>query len=73
MTSNPTIGDLQIIRSIPVFRGLTPDTVARIIAPATAVMLAPHQVLFRHVAVRAAAKLRQIAADERASVRRRLR
>ena len=73
MTSNPTIGDLQIISSIPVFRGLKPDTVAHIIAPATAVMLAPHQVLFRHVAVRAAAKLRQIAADERASVRRRLR
>ncbi len=47
MTSNPTVGDLQIISSIPVFRGLKPDTVAHIIAPATAVTLSPHQVLFR--------------------------
>ena len=47
MASNPTAGDLQIITRIAVFRGLKPETVEHIIAPSTAVMLSPHQVLFR--------------------------
>jgi CRP-like cAMP-binding protein len=47
MASHPTAGDLQIISRIAVFRGLKPDTVEHIIAPATAVMLAPHDTLFR--------------------------
>ena len=41
MASNPTAGDLQIITRIAVFRGLKPETVEHIIAPATATMLAP--------------------------------
>jgi CRP-like cAMP-binding protein len=47
MTSNPTGGDLEIISRIAVFRGLKPKTVKHIIAPATAVMLRPHETLFR--------------------------
>jgi CRP-like cAMP-binding protein len=47
MASNPTAGDLQIITRIAVFRGLKPETVEHIIAPASAVMLAPHDTLFR--------------------------
>jgi CRP-like cAMP-binding protein len=46
--SVPTNGDLQIISRTGVFRGLRPETVARVIAPATAVMLSPHDILFRH-------------------------
>ena len=34
MTSSPTSGDLQIISRIAVFRGLRPETVAHVIAPA---------------------------------------
>src|SRR5262245_53371170 len=47
MASHPTAGDLQIITRIAVFRGLKPETVEHIVAPATAVMLAPHDTLFR--------------------------
>jgi CRP-like cAMP-binding protein len=47
MASHPTAGDLQIITRIAVFRGLKPETVEHIIAPATAVTLAAHQALFR--------------------------
>jgi CRP-like cAMP-binding protein len=47
MASNPTAGDLQIITRIAVFQGLKPETVEHIIAPATAVMLSPHETLFR--------------------------
>ena len=47
MASKLTAGDLQIITRIAVFRGLKPETVEHIIAPATAVMLLPHQDLFR--------------------------
>lgn len=47
MASHPTAGDLQIISRIAVFRGLKPETVEHIIAPATAVMLAPHNILLR--------------------------
>jgi CRP-like cAMP-binding protein len=47
MTSNPTPEDVRIITRIPVFRGLKPDIVEHLIAPATAVMLSPHETLFR--------------------------
>jgi CRP-like cAMP-binding protein len=42
-----TPGDLQIITRIAVFRGLKPETVEHIVAPATAVMLKAHESLFR--------------------------
>ena len=42
-----TAGDLQIITRIAVFRGLKPETVEHIVAPATAVMLKAHESLFR--------------------------
>ena len=45
--SCPTSGDLQIISRIAVFRGLRPETVANVIAPSSAVMLSPHEILFR--------------------------
>jgi len=47
MASKPTASDLQIITRIAVFRGLKPETVEHIIAPATAVMLAAQECLFR--------------------------
>ncbi len=47
MLSKLTPGDLQIITRIAVFRGLKPETVEHIITPATAVMLKPHEPLFR--------------------------
>jgi CRP-like cAMP-binding protein len=47
MASHPTAGDLQIITRIAVFRGLKPETVEHIIAPATATSLAPHDLVFR--------------------------
>jgi CRP-like cAMP-binding protein len=47
MASRLTPGDLQIITRIAVFRGLKPETVEHIVAPATAVMLKPHEPLFR--------------------------
>jgi CRP-like cAMP-binding protein len=47
MASHPTAGDLQIITRIAVFRGLKPETVEHIIAPATATTLAPHDLVFR--------------------------
>jgi CRP-like cAMP-binding protein len=47
MESKLTAGDLQIIARIAVFRGLKPETVEHIIAPAKAVTLRPHQLIFR--------------------------
>jgi CRP-like cAMP-binding protein len=47
MASKLTAGDLQMITRIAVFRGLKPETVEHIVAPASAVMLSPHQNLFR--------------------------
>ena len=47
MGSKLTAGDLQMITRIAVFRGLKPETVEHIVAPATAVMLSTHQDLFR--------------------------
>jgi hypothetical protein len=59
MTLHPTAGNLQIIVRIAVFRGLKPETVQHIIAPATAVTLKAHSVLFRQLS-RAFAKLRSV-------------
>ncbi len=47
MALHPTAGDLQIIARVAVFRGLKPETVQHIIAPATAVMLKAHDTLYR--------------------------
>lgn len=47
MTSRLTPGDLQIISRIAVFQGLKPQTVELIVAPAKAVMLRPHEILFQ--------------------------
>ena len=43
MPSKLTPGDLQIITRIAVFRGLKPETVEHIVAPASAVMLKAHE------------------------------
>ncbi len=47
MASRPTIGDLQIVNRIALFRGLDPETIKHVIAPATAVSLKAHSTLFR--------------------------
>lgn len=47
MASKLTAGDLQIITRIAIFRGLRPETVEHVVAPATASMLKPHEWLFR--------------------------
>ena len=47
MSSRLTAGDLQIITRVAVFRGLKSETVQHIIAPATAVMLRPHELVMR--------------------------
>lgn len=51
MSANPstrlTPADLSIVTRIAVFQGLKPDTVVQILAPATAVMLRPHERLFQ--------------------------
>ncbi len=43
MRSRITVGDLQIVTRTALFRGLKPETVERIIGPATAVLLHPHE------------------------------
>lgn len=47
MSSKLTAGDLQVITRVAVFRGLKPETVQHIIAPATAVMLRSHELIMR--------------------------
>jgi CRP-like cAMP-binding protein len=47
MSSKLTAGDLQVITRVAVFRGLKPETVRHIIAPATAAMLRPHELIMR--------------------------
>lgn len=47
MAEKLTASDLQIISRIAVFRGLKAETVEHIIAPATAVMLRPHDLIVR--------------------------
>ncbi|MCW5704014.1 MAG: Crp/Fnr family transcriptional regulator [Bradyrhizobium sp.] len=47
MSSKLTAGDLQVINRVAVFRGLKPETVQHVIAPATATMLRPHELIMR--------------------------
>ncbi len=47
MASKLTAGDLQIVTRLAVFRGLKSETVEHILAPATAVMLRPHEWIVR--------------------------
>jgi len=47
MSSRLTAGDLQIITRVAVFKGLKLETVQHIIAPATAVVLRPHELIMR--------------------------
>ena len=47
MSSRLTAGDLQIITRVAIFRGLKPETVEHIIAPATVVVLRPHELIMR--------------------------
>jgi CRP/FNR family transcriptional regulator, dissimilatory nitrate respiration regulator len=47
MSSKLTAGDLQIITRVAVFRGLKSETVQHIIAPATALVLRPHELIMR--------------------------
>lgn len=47
MSSKLTAGDFQVITRVAIFRGLKPETVEHIVAPATAVMLKAHDGLFR--------------------------
>jgi len=47
MASVPTPGDLDVVSRIAVFRGLKPDTIQRVIAPATVVTLEERRPLFR--------------------------
>ena len=47
MSSKLTAGDLQIITRVAVFKGLKLETVQHIIAPATAVVLRPHELIMR--------------------------
>jgi CRP-like cAMP-binding protein len=47
MESRLTAGDLQIIARIAVFRGLKPETVEHIVAPAKAVALRAHELIAR--------------------------
>jgi len=47
MSSKLVAGDLQVVTRIAVFRGLRSETVEHIIAPASAVMLRPHESLVR--------------------------
>jgi CRP-like cAMP-binding protein len=42
-----TAGDLQVITRIAVFRGLKPETIGHIIAPARALALRPHDIFAR--------------------------
>jgi CRP-like cAMP-binding protein len=47
MSSKLTAGDLQVITRTTIFRGLKGETVEHVVASATAVMLNPHEWLFR--------------------------
>jgi CRP-like cAMP-binding protein len=47
MASKLTLGDLQVITRVSMFRGLRSETVEHIISPATAIMLRPHEPLFQ--------------------------
>ena len=47
MSSKLTAGDLQVTPRVAIFRELKPEPVQHIIAPATAVMLRPHELIMR--------------------------
>ena len=47
MALHPTAGDLEIITRVAVFRDLKRETVEHIIAPATVLLLKPHDTVFR--------------------------
>jgi CRP-like cAMP-binding protein len=47
MSSKLTVGDLQIITRVAIFRGLKSETVEHVVAPATVVPLRAHDWLFR--------------------------
>lgn len=47
MSSKLTAGDLQVITRVAVFRGLAPQTIQHIIAPASAAVLRPHDTILR--------------------------
>ena len=47
MESKLTAGDLQVIARIAVFRGLKPETVGHIVAPAKAITLRPRELIAR--------------------------
>lgn len=47
MSSKLTAGDLQVITRVAVFRGLAPQTIQHIIAPASAAVLRPHDTIMR--------------------------
>lgn len=47
MPSALTASDIEIVSRIAVFRGLKPEAIRRIIAPATTVQLEEHETLFR--------------------------
>jgi CRP-like cAMP-binding protein len=47
MSSKLTAGDLQVIARVAVFRGLRPETVQHIIAPAGASMVRPRELIMR--------------------------
>jgi CRP-like cAMP-binding protein len=47
MNSAPTPDDIEIVSQITIFRGLKPETVQRIIAPASVVALDEREALFR--------------------------
>ena len=47
MSSKLTAGDLQVITRVAVFRGLAPETVQHIIAPASVHVLRPHDSIMR--------------------------
>jgi len=47
MAAHLSVGDLQIISRVAVFRGLKSETVRHIIAPATTMMVKPHETVCR--------------------------
>lgn len=47
MSSRLTAGDLQVISRVAVFRGLKAETIEHIVAPATALILRPHEWIAR--------------------------
>ena len=70
MASKVTIDDLEIIARIAVFRGLKPESLSRTFAKLRSIGVIVHAT---HVAVSDVAKLRELAADQRAAIHNTLR